>query len=222
MGRIPVSLNINGQVENLEIAPQSTLLEVLRDDLQLTGTKCGCEDGTCGACTVLLNGAPVRSCLLLAAEVQGQEIVTIEGLSDGEKLHPVQEAFVKYGGTQCGFCTPGMILTAKALLDKNPSPTEWEIRQAISGNLCRCTGYTKIVESVTALSGQQAPSLQKEGVISDYSVVGKRVSRTDSVPKAKGETKYSADLYLPGMLYAKVLRSPYAHARILNIDTSRA
>src|SRR4030043_1616201 len=222
MGRIPVSLNINGRVENLEIAPQRTLLEVIRDDLQLTGTKCGCEDGTCGACTILLNGTPVRSCLLLAAEVQGQEIVTIEGLSDGEELHPVQKAFVKYGGTQCGFCTPGMILTVKALLDRNPSPTEREIRQAISGNLCRCTGYTKIVESVMAASGQHAPSLQKETVLPDYSVVGKRVSRTDSVPKVKGEAKYSADLYLPGMLHAKVLRSPYAHAKILNLDTSRA
>jgi CO/xanthine dehydrogenase Mo-binding subunit len=115
-----------------------------------------------------------------------------------------------------------MILTAKALLDKNPSPTEGEIRQAISGNLCRCTGYTKIVESVMAASGQHAPSSQKETVLPDYSVVGKRVSRTDSVPKVKGEAKYSADLYLPGMLHAKVLRSPYAHARILNIDTSRA
>src|SRR5512139_1348535 len=193
MGRISVSLNINGRVEILEVVPQATLLEVMRDDLQLTGTKCGCEDGTCGSCTILLNGAPVRSCLLLAAEVQGQEIVTIEGLASGEKLHPVQEAFVKYGGTQCGCCTPGMILTAKALLDKNPSPTEGEIRQAISGNLCRCTGYTKIVESVMAASGQRAPFSQKEGVPSDFSIVGKRVSRTDSVPKTKGEVKYSAD-----------------------------
>jgi aerobic-type carbon monoxide dehydrogenase small subunit (CoxS/CutS family) len=222
MRRIPVTLKINGRLESLEIAPQSTLLEVIRDELQLTGTKCGCEDGTCGACTVLLNGAPMRSCLLLAAEVQGKEIVTIEGLSDGENLHPVQEAFVKHGGSQCGFCTPGMILTAKALLDKNPTPTEGEIRQAISGNLCRCTGYTKIVESVMALSGQRVPSLQKEGVVSNYSVVGKRTSRPDSLPKGRGETKYSADLYLPGMLHAKVLRSPHAHARILNIDTSRA
>src|SRR5512139_2813392 len=161
MGRIPVSLNINGQVERLEIAPHRTLLEVIRDDLQLTGTKCGCEDGTCGACTILLNGAPVRSCLLLAAEVQGQEIVTIEGLADGEKLHPVQEAFVKYGGNQCGFCTSGMILTVKALLDKNPTPTETEIREAISGNLCRCTGYTKIVGAVKAASGH-TPSSEKE------------------------------------------------------------
>jgi 4-hydroxybenzoyl-CoA reductase subunit alpha len=166
----------------------------------------------------------VRSCLLLAAEVQGQKIVTIEGLADGEKLHPVQEAFVKYGGTQCGFCTPGMILTTKALLDKNPSPTEKEIRQAISGNLCRCTGYAKIVESVMAASGRapSPPSYEKEVPFSDFAVIGKRVSRIDSMPKVTGETKYSADLYLPGMLYAKVVRSPYAHARILNIDTSRA
>ena len=222
MGKIQVSLNINGHIETLEIAPHRTLLEVIREDLKLTGTKSGCEDGTCGACTVLLNGVPVRSCLLLATEVQGQEIVTIEGLSDGEKLHPVQEAFVKHGGIQCGFCTPGMILTAKALLDKNPSPTEQEIRQAISGNLCRCTGYTKIVEAIKSLTNHQTPSSEKDLTLSEYSIVGRRVPRIDSVPKVKGDMKYSADLYLPGMLYAKVLRSPYAHAKILNIDTTRA
>jgi len=222
MKRIPISLHINGRLETLEIPPYRTLLEVLREELHLTGTKCGCEDGSCGTCTVLLNGSPVRSCLLLAAEVQGQEIVTIEGLAQGEKLHPVQEAFVKYGGIQCGFCTPGMILTAKALLDKNPKPTEQEIRQAISGNLCRCTGYTKIVESIMAASGQEVPSIHKEEFPTPYSVIGKRTSRIDSIPKAKGEAKYSGDLYLPGMLYAKVLRSPYAHAKILHIDVSRA
>lgn len=151
MNRIAVSLTINGQEEYLEIAPHKTLLEVIRDDLNLTGTKCGCDDGTCGTCTILLDGAAVRSCLLLAAEAQGHSIVTIEGLSDGEKLHPVQQAFVNYGGVQCGFCIPGMVLTAKALLDNNPSPTEADVRQAISGNLCRCTGYTKIVESVLAV-----------------------------------------------------------------------
>jgi len=222
MGRISVTLNVNGQDEILEIAPQSTLLEVIREELQLTGTKCSCEDGTCGACTVLLNGEAVRSCLLLAAEVQGQEIVTIEGLSDGEKLHPVQEAFVRHGGSQCGFCSPGMILTAKALLDKNPSPSEAEVRRAISGNLCRCSGYAKTVESVMSLAAQGGPPAREEPDDSGFSVVGKRTARPDAVPKARGETKYSADLYLPGMLHAKVLRSPYAHARILNIDTSRA
>jgi carbon-monoxide dehydrogenase small subunit len=150
MGRIPLSLNINGRVESLEIAPQRTLLEVIRDDLQLTGTKCGCEDGTCGACTVILDGKPVRSCLVLAAEAEGKEILTIEGLSSGEELHPLQEAFVNYGAIQCGFCTPGMILSAKALLDTNLNPSEEEIRKAILGNLCRCTGYTKIVEAIAA------------------------------------------------------------------------
>jgi len=222
MGRIPVTLNINGRIESLEVAPQSTLLDVIRDELQLTGTKSGCEDGTCGACTVLMDGVPVRSCLLLAAEVQGKKIVTIEGLSDGEKLHPVQEAFVQHGGSQCGYCSPGMILTAKALLDKNPSPTEQEVRQAISGNLCRCTGYTKVVESVMSATEKQAPSPQEEEGRCRFSVVGKRTIRPDAVPKARGETKFSADLYLPGMLHAKVVRSPYAHARIVNIDTSRA
>jgi len=222
MEKIQISLNINGRVETLEVFPHRTLLEVIREDLQLTGTKCGCEDGTCGTCTVLLDGTPVRSCLLLAAEVQGKEITTIEGLSDGEKLHPVQEAFVKYGAIQCGFCTPGMILTAKALLDRNPSPTEQEIRQAISGNLCRCSGYTKIVESIMAASGQKIPSTSIEDSSAAFSVIGKRTHRIDSIPKAKGEAKYSGDLFLPGMLYAKALRSPYPHAKILNIDTSRA
>ncbi|RJR50347.1 MAG: aldehyde oxidase [Desulfobacteraceae bacterium] len=222
MGKIPVTLNINGKIESLEVAPQSTLLEVIRDELQLTGSKSGCEDGTCGACTVLMDGVPVRSCLLLAAEAQGKAIVTIEGLSEGEKLHPVQEAFVKHGGSQCGYCSPGMILTAKALLDKNPSPTESEVRRAISGNLCRCTGYTKVVESVMSISDKQAPALPEEEGRCRFSVVGKRTTRPDAVPKARGETKFSADLYLPGMLHAKVVRSPYAHARIVNIDTSRA
>jgi 4-hydroxybenzoyl-CoA reductase subunit alpha len=222
MGKIPVLLNINGKAESLEVAPQSTLLEVLREDLQLTGTKSGCEDGTCGSCTVLLDGAPVRACLLLAAEVQGKEIVTIEGLSDGEKMHPVQEAFVMHGGSQCGYCSPGMILTAKALLDQNPAPTEAEVRQAISGNLCRCTGYTKVVESVISVADRQDQPPPKEEAPCRFSVVGKRTPRPDAVPKARGETKFTADLYLPGMLHAKVLRSPYAHARILNIDTSRA
>ena len=148
MGRVPVSLNINGRVERVEIAPHRTLLEVIRDDLQLTGTKCGCEDGTCGACTILLNGAPVRSCLLLAAEVQGQEIVTIEGLKSDSKLHPVQSAFIETGAVQCGYCTPGFLLAAKRLLEKNPAPSRHEIAEALSGNLCRCTGYIKIYESV--------------------------------------------------------------------------
>ncbi len=148
MERQRIKLRVNGEDCELSIPPNRTLLEVLREDLALTGAKEGCQDGTCGSCTVLLDGKPVRSCLILAIEAEGREILTIEGLSKGEELHPLQEAFVNYGAVQCGFCTPGMILTAKALLDSNPDPSEEEIREAISGNLCRCTGYVKIVEAI--------------------------------------------------------------------------
>lgn len=143
-----VSLTVNCEEYDAVITPNRTLLEVLRDDLHLTGTKEGCGEGACGTCTVLVDGKPVRSCLTLALEVQGTNITTIEGLAPMGELHPVQKAFVEYGAIQCGFCSPGMILTIKALLDENPSPTEQEARQAISGNVCRCTGYAKIVEAM--------------------------------------------------------------------------
>jgi carbon-monoxide dehydrogenase small subunit len=143
-----IQLTVNGEEYEAVVAPNRTLLEVLRDDLHLTGTKEGCGEGACGTCTVLLDGKPVRSCLTLAVEVQGREITTIEGLAPMGELHPVQRAFVEYGAIQCGFCSPGMILTAKALLDENPNPTEQEARQAISGNVCRCTGYAKIIEAM--------------------------------------------------------------------------
>jgi carbon-monoxide dehydrogenase small subunit len=143
-----VSLIVNGEEYEVVVTSNRTLLEVLRDDLYFTGTKEGCGEGACGTCTVLLDGKPVRSCLTLAVEVQGKEITTIEGLAPMGKLHPVQRAFVEHGAIQCGFCAPGMILTTKALLEENPSPTEQEVRQAISGNVCRCTGYAKIVEAM--------------------------------------------------------------------------
>ena len=145
-------LRVNKEEYELFVYPHRTLAEVLRDELHLTGTKQSCSEGACGTCTVLLDGAPVRSCLLLAAEAQGKEITTIEGLAENGRLHPLQQAFVEHYAIQCGFCTPGMILTAKALLDKNPHPTEEEIRRAISGNICRCTGYAKIVEAIKAAS----------------------------------------------------------------------
>ena len=147
-----VALRINREDYDLFIYPHRTLAEVLRDELHLTGTKQSCSEGACGTCTVLLDGAPVRSCLLLAVDVEGKEITTIEGLAENGKLHPIQEAFVEHYAIQCGFCTPGMILTAKAFLDTNPHPTEEEIRSAISGNICRCTGYSKIVEAIKAAS----------------------------------------------------------------------
>ncbi|MBN2324163.1 MAG: (2Fe-2S)-binding protein [Spirochaetes bacterium] len=152
MGKAVV-LRVNGEEYELEVKPQETLLDVIRERLSLTGTKRGCETGDCGACTVIMNHKAVSSCLVLAVEADGAEIVTIEGLAKEGKLHPLQEAFVRHGAVQCGFCTPGMILSAKALLDENKNPTEEEIRRAISGNLCRCTGYTKIVEAIKACSG---------------------------------------------------------------------
>jgi len=152
MKKTAIILNVNRETYDLVSYPNRTLLEVLRDDLRLTGAKEGCGEGVCGACTVLIDGTPVRSCLTLAVAVQGKEITTIEGLSLGEKLHPVQEAFVNHHAIQCGFCSPGMILTSYALLEENPNPTEKEIRRALSGNVCRCTGYAKIVEAVKSLA----------------------------------------------------------------------
>ncbi|TAK35235.1 MAG: (2Fe-2S)-binding protein [Chloroflexota bacterium] len=145
-----IELSVNGESHTLIVEDHRTLLEVLRESLGLTGTKESCDLGDCGACTVLIDGKPTLSCLTLALDAQGKQITTIEGLAQNGQLHPVQKAFVEKGAVQCGFCTPGMILTSKALLDSNPHPTEQEVRQSISGNLCRCTGYVKIVDAVLA------------------------------------------------------------------------
>ena len=143
-----IRIKVNGRTTELSVPVERLLVDLLREDLKLTGTKMACGEGECGACTVLLNGKPVPSCLMLAAEADGCEITTIEGLSDGEKLDPLQEGFISEGAAQCGFCTPGMILTARAFLNEKPNPTEEEIRRALSGNLCRCTGYGAIVRAV--------------------------------------------------------------------------
>jgi carbon-monoxide dehydrogenase small subunit len=145
-----LSCTVNGTEHTVLADTRDTLLELLRDRIGLTGTKEGCSNGNCGTCTVLMDGATVNACLVLALEAPGRDIVTIEGLSDGGRMHPIQEALVAHGGTQCGFCTPGIVLSAKALLDANPQPTEADIRHAIAGNLCRCTGYGKIVEAIAA------------------------------------------------------------------------
>lgn len=150
--KINIVLAVNGEEHVLSVYPNRTLLEVLRDELQLTGAKESCGQGSCGTCTILLDDLPVRSCLLLAAEAQGRRITTIEGLADRETLHPIQQSFIDHHAIQCGTCTSGMILTAKALLDEKAHPSESEIRMAISGNICRCTGYTKIVEAIEAAS----------------------------------------------------------------------
>ena len=147
-----LKLNVNNEEKEILTEVNKTLLEVLREDLGLTGTKRGCDLGTCGACTVLIEGKPFLSCLTLAVDVQGKKILTIEGLAKEGELHPLQKAFVEKGAIQCGFCTPGMILTSKAFLDENPHPSEGEVKKAISGNLCRCTGYIKIVEAILSVA----------------------------------------------------------------------
>jgi aerobic carbon-monoxide dehydrogenase small subunit len=150
-----VAVTINGEAYELAVEPYRSLLDMLRNQAGLTGTKKGCDVGDCGACTVILNGKPVNSCLVLALEAQGADVVTIEGIQSGpDRLHPLQENMMKLGGSQCGFCSPGIIVMAKALLDENPNPSEDEIRFALAGNLCRCTGSTKIIEAVAATAKQ--------------------------------------------------------------------
>ena len=155
MKQIKLDITVNGVRHTLKIDPNLRLLDLLREEMALTGTKEGCGIGECGACTVLLEGKAVNSCLVLAGQCAGKEVVTIEGLARGARLHPLQRAFLDHGAVQCGFCTPGMILSAAALLRDKPSPSEEEIRVAISGNLCRCTGYTQVVEAVQSVSGRE-------------------------------------------------------------------
>jgi aerobic carbon-monoxide dehydrogenase small subunit len=155
MGRVPLRLTINGETHDVLVAPGRTLLEVLRTDLGLTGTKENCLDAECGVCTVLLDGLAVNACILLAVQCRDRAVMTIEGLAGTGELHPLQRAFIDHGAVQCGYCIPGMILAAKACLDENPDPTEGEIREALAGNLCRCTGYQKIADAV--LSAARAP-----------------------------------------------------------------
>ena len=148
MPKIPVSFTVNGDPVEILVEPWQTLMDALRDELQLTGTKEGCSNGNCGACTVMLNGRAIDSCCMLAAEVEGHDVVTIEGLAKGGELDPLQRAFIDYGALQCGFCIPGFLVSARAFLNTNPHPSEDEIRHAIAGNLCRCTGYDKIVRAI--------------------------------------------------------------------------
>ena len=152
--KVPLVLTVNGEERHLEVEPRRTLLELLREDLELTGARRGCEENFCGACTVLLDGAAVHSCSILAVQARGREVTTIEGLAADGLLHPLQEAFVEYGAVQCGYCTPGIIMSALAFLSGNPRPTDEEVRQALVGNLCRCTGYVKIVQAIQSAAGK--------------------------------------------------------------------
>ena len=155
MANHTITVTVNGARERLSIASNMTLLQMLREKLALTGTKNGCEAGECGACTVLVDGEPANSCMMLAVEADGREILTVEGLAPEGRLSPLQQAFVEYNAVQCGFCTPGMLMSAHALLQRNPNPTETEIKEALVGNLCRCTGYVRIIQAVQAAAADR-------------------------------------------------------------------
>src|ERR671919_559179 len=159
---VPVSFTLNGKLQELDVEPHELLLDVVRDRLGLTGAKRSCDVQVCGACTLLVDGRPVSACTTLAFEVRGRSVMTIEGLAENGKLHPLQQAFIEHGGFQCGFCTPGMILAAKALLDEIPHPTEEELKHFMHGNLCRCTGYKKIIESIMA-AAKNMPETRQQG-----------------------------------------------------------
>jgi len=223
-----IQINVNGSDYELAVTPGLTLLDLLREELRLTGTKKGCELGDCGACTVIMNGKAVNSCLVLAVEAAGNNIQTIESISDNGKMHPIQKAFVEKGAIQCGYCTPGMVMRTKAFLDENPRPNYEEIKSALTGNLCRCTGYTKIIEAVETASiyinGETSKEIeyQPQKSAMDLNVVGKRLPKIDAPDKVTGRAIYTDDIVLPNMLYGKLLLSPLAHAKIISIDTSRA
>jgi len=220
--KVPITLRVNGVSYDLAVPADQSLVDTLRYDLGLTGTKRACNEGECGSCSVLLDGAVVNACLTLAVQAQGHEITTIEGLARNNELHPIQQAFIDHAAAQCGYCTPGMIITAKALLDSNPHPTEQDIKEAIRGNLCRCTGYTKIVQAIQAAAGAQVSANGHRVSAFKQRVVGLSAPRVDGPEKVTGKAQYAWDMALPGMLYGEILRSPYAHARITRIDTSRA
>lgn len=223
-----ININVNGTPYEVAVNPGMTILDLLREELRLTGTKKGCELGDCGACTVIMEGKAVNSCIVLALEADGKHIETIEGLAEGEKMHPIQQAFVEKGGIQCGYCTPGMVMRTKAFLDECPEPNAEQIKEALTGNLCRCTGYTKIIEAVETaslyLKGKvpEVIEYQPQKSAMDMTVVGKRLPKLDSPDKATGRAIYTDDIVLPNMLYGKLLLSPLAHARIISIDTSEA
>ena len=256
---VKIDLTINGLETSLDVEKNESLLDALRRH-GYYGVKCGCKTGDCGVCTVLLDGEPVHSCQLLAKNAEGHEIVTIEGLSEGTSVHPIQQAFIDTGAIQCGFCTPGLILNTKALLDRNPAPSESEIRQALGGVFCRCTGYVRGVEAVqraaALLRGEEVPPIDIPGfdipdsgeihplpeeyyrrdgdqnplpplvytpeAMPKLDVVGKPEDKVDAVKLAKGRPVFAGDFKKPGMLYAELLTSPHAHARIKRIDASKA
>ncbi len=218
------TLTVNGQRHVVAFDDGETLLDVLREHLNLIGTKKGCNLGDCGACTVLVDGRPMNSCLLLARDMEGRAITTVEGLATNGQLTPLQEAFVHEGAIQCGYCTPGAVISATALLNENPNPTTDEIKTALAGNLCRCTGYKGILRAVQRYQDYKGgtPIGTREHESDAYSAVAKSIPRIDAVDKVTGRTLYTADIKLPGMIHGRILGSPIAHGIIKRIDTSKA
>jgi putative selenate reductase molybdopterin-binding subunit len=220
--RTSISLTVNGAARKVEVEDRWTLAEVLRDHLRLTGTKIGCDRGECGACTVLLDDKPVYSCSQLAVWADGRSIQTVEGLMKDGKLDPLQQSFVDHDAPQCGFCTSGQLMSAKALVKANPHPTADEVSRALTGNLCRCANYNHYVAAVIGAAPSYTKVSSASSAVSALNVVGHATPKIDSIDRATGKAQYTGDIQLPGMLYARVLRSPHAHARIRKIDTSRA
>ncbi len=230
-----VPLHVNGEEHEVAVSPQTTLLEALRYGLKLTGSKQGCDKGDCGACTVIVDDKAVLSCVALAMQHVGAKIETVEGLGDAGGPSPVQRAFDACGALQCGFCQPGMIASATALLRQNPKPSDSQVREALARNLCRCTGYTKIIEAVRAAGDarsvlpdaadgtfpQQVP-MPHGPPVPGFQVIGRRARKADAIGKATGATAYADDIALPRMAFGRILRSPHTHARIRSVDTSRA
>lgn len=226
-----IHFTLNGRPVTYHGDPAEPLLAVLREDFDLTGTKQACDrEGECGACTVLVDREPVRSCLFPVAKAAGREVLTVEGLGSSERLHPLQKAFIDYGAVQCGYCTPGMLMAAAALLLHNPHPSAEDIVRALEGNLCRCTGYVKIIEAVQAaaaiMRGEEPPPpslpFDAEGRPYPRPIIGGRLTRVDALEKVTGAARYAEDIKMPGLLYAALARSPHPHARVRAIDTAPA
>jgi xanthine dehydrogenase molybdenum-binding subunit len=220
--RTALRVVVNGAQREAQVEDRTTLAELLRDHLHLTGTKIGCDRGECGACTVLLDGAPIYACSYLAVWTAGKSVETVEGLASGERLHPLQQAFIDHDAPQCGFCTSGQLMSAKALLAANPHPGPADVRAALSGNLCRCSNYNHYVESVVAAGGATPATVATEKRTPQQKSVGTPTPRIDGVSRVSGTATYVGDVRLPGMLFARVLRSPHPHARISRIQTDRA
>jgi len=217
-----IRLTVNGERHELAVEPTLTLAALLRERLRLTGVKIGCDLGECGSCTLLVDGKPTLSCITLAVTLDGSDVRTIEGVAEGGVLHPLQRSFLDHGGLQCGFCTPGMILGAEHLLGENPRPDETGIRKALAGNLCRCTGYQKIIDAVAGAHEHTDGSRRGPGDTPGPESAAYSTPKIDGVAQVTGAAQYTDDLTLPRMLAGKILRSPHPHARILSIDTTEA